>query len=187
MRVKILHAAVAGALLTVAGVAQAGGGGHVSSSSGQQLVCDQPLSRGQNSCVLQSPGAAPQRVAVVAEPIGAPSEQGVIVRPEGAAVTQPNASISRGSNSGVIESSPHTSTYILEPVGNDRFVVRERVAMSEPIVVPAPDGRNDAFPDPSPPSVAPTYPEPRVIEPRSGNPRGGVTGPERPRSTQPME
>src|SRR5687768_15108808 len=135
MRVKILHAAVAGALLTVAGVAQAGGGGHVSSSSGQQLVCDQPLSRGQNSCVLQSPGSAPQRVTVVAEPIGAPSEQGVIVRPEGAAVTQPNASVSQGSSPAVIESSPHTSVYFLEPVASERFIVRERVAMSEPIVV----------------------------------------------------
>jgi hypothetical protein len=187
MRVKILHAAVAGALLTVAGVAQAGGGGHVSSSSGQQLVCDQPLSRGQNSCVLQSPGAAPQRVAVVAEPIGAPSEQGVIVRPEGAPVTQPNASISRGSGPAVIESSPHQSVYILEPVGSDRFVVRERVAMSEPVVIPAPDGRNDAFPDPSPPSAAPTYREPRAVEPRSERPRGGPTGPESPRNQQQLD
>jgi hypothetical protein len=182
MRMKTIHAAVAGALLIAAGVAQAGGGGRISSSSDERLVCDQPLSRSQsNSCVLQTPGAAPQRVAVIPESSG----PDFIVQPEGPAVASP------GSRSGVIAgSSPHTTVYFLEPVATERYQVRERVAVNEPVVVPAPDARSDAFPDPSPPSASsPSFHDPRIYDrpydrDRS---RGGPTQPQGPRAQPMME
>ena len=150
MRVKLLHVAIAGALFTMAGVAQAAGVGQASSTGGERLVCDQPLSRGQNSCLLYTPGSAPQRATVMP---GTTGEQGVIIRPEGAAVAQPGVSVPSSAPS---ESTPGKMVYFVEPIASGR-VVRELGS--------ARDARNDAFPDPSPPSVAPSPRESGVVRP----------------------
>jgi hypothetical protein len=184
MRMKTLQLAVAGALIVAGAAAQAGGGGRVSSSNEQQLVCDQPLSRNiqSNSCVLHTPGAASQRVEVIPESSG----RGFIVQPERPVATAP------GSSAAVIAgSSPHTTVYYLEPVSSERSQVSERVALIErPAVVPAPDARNDAFPDPSPPSASsPSFHDPRLYDGPYDRDRsqGGPAQPQGPRAQPMME
>jgi hypothetical protein len=174
MRVKLLHVAIAGALLTTAGVAQAAGaGGPDPSTSGQRLLCGEPLSqqRGQNSCVLYTPGSPPQRVTVAP----GTAEQGVMIRPDpgGAPVTPPSASVPSSAPS---ESTPGKMVYFVQPIASER-VVRELVVTGDPKTHRPPDARNDAFPDPSPGAASPMPREDwRAYELR----QGGPTGPERP-------
>jgi hypothetical protein len=142
-RISAISAAVTGALLIGAG-AQA--------ATGTQLQCDRPLSSvTPANCVLQSPGSAPERVAVVTsagEPVrSAASSERVLI------VSEPS-----------VAGAP---VYIVEPASGSSLRRGEQVVIvTQPMVIEgsrSESSRNDAFPDPSPPSAAGS--QPRNLDP----------------------
>lgn len=126
MQLKTLSAVVAGALLTIAGAAQAGGDrfGSGSRAGDTQLICDRPLSSSTaSSCVLSS--APSERIWVMngaGEPVRSGSSSEAVITE-----VQPRE--------GVLITQPGSDVYILEPVSGSARGERVIISHSEPSVV----------------------------------------------------